>query len=95
MLTTEAVQHIALLARIGVKEDEIEQYRQELSAVLDFFRALETVTTDDVAVAGHIAGTTERARTDRAEEFDASGKKMILSNIPELKGGFVKVKSVF
>lgn len=95
MLSQEEVKHIALLARIGIKEDEIEKYQKDLSAVLDFFRELEAVATDDVEAIGHITGTADVARRDRAEDFGIAGKEMILSNVPETKNGFVKVKSVF
>lgn len=95
MLSEEEVKKIALLARIGVKENEREKYRKDLSAVLDFFRELETVPTDGVASIGHITGMTDAARADHMEDFGASGKELILKNVPETKDGFVKVKSVF
>lgn len=95
MLSAEEVRHIALLARIGIKEDEIEKYQKDLSAVLDFFRELETAATDEDESAFRITETTDVAREDRTEDFDAAGKEMILKNVPETKDGFVKVKSVF
>lgn len=95
MLSREEVKNIALLARIGIKEEEIEKYQKELSAVLDFFRELEMADTAGIEPIRHIAGMTDVARADGAEDFGASGKEMILKNVPETKDGFVKVKSVF
>ncbi len=95
MLTQDEVKHIALLARIGVKDEEIAKYQKDLSAVLDFFRELEMLATDEVPAIGHITGMTDVARTDLAEDFDTVGKQGIMSNVPETKDGFVKVKSVF
>lgn len=95
MLSKDEVQHIALLARIGIREEEIEKYRKDLSSVLDFFRDLETVATDDVEPILHITGTADVARTDRVEDFIASGKETIRENFPDAKDGFLKVKSVF
>jgi aspartyl-tRNA(Asn)/glutamyl-tRNA(Gln) amidotransferase subunit C len=95
MLTQDEVRHIALLARIGIKEDEIGKYQKDLSAVLDFFRELETAATDDTGSVGHITGMTDVAREDRAEDFGASGKEAIKKNFPDAKDGFLKVKSVF
>ena len=95
MLSKEEIQHIALLARIGVKEEELAGYQKDLSAVLDFFRELETAVVDETLSVGHITGLTDVTREDRAEDFGASGRAMLLKNVPEQKDGFVKVKSVF
>ena len=54
MLTTDEVKHIALLSRIGLNEVDIPTYQKDLSAVLDFFRELEKLPTDNVAPIGHI-----------------------------------------
>ena len=95
MLTKEEVKNIALLARIGIKEDEVEKYQKDLSAVLDFFRELETVATDEVEPIGHVTGRVGVARTDQAEDFGNEGKAEIIKNVPETRDGFVKVRSVF
>lgn len=95
MLSKDEVKHIALLARIGVKEEEIEKYRKDLSSVLDFFRDLETLPTDAVEPIGHITGLQDVARTDIAEEFESVRKTLLKKNFPDAKDGFLKVKSVF
>ena len=95
MLTVDEVKHIALLARIGIKEEEIEKYQKDLSAVLDFFHELETVDTEVISSIGHITGTVNRARMDQSVDFGQTGKEGIMKNVPEKKDGFVKVKSVF
>lgn len=95
MLTKDEVKNIALLARIGLKEEEIEKYRKDISSVLDFFRDLETVATDDVEPILHITGTADVARTDLMEDFNAAHKAVLKKNFPDSKDGFLKVKSVF
>lgn len=95
MLTKEEVKNIALLARIGIKEGEVEKYQKDLWAVLDFFRELKTVATNEVEPIGHITGRVGVARTDQTEDFESEGKAEIIKNVPETKDGFVKVKSVF
>lgn len=95
MLSKDEVKNIALLARIGIKDDEIPKYQQELSAVLDFFRELETIDTDNVESIGHITGRTDVSRVDRTLDFGDTGKEMIKKNFPDSKDGFLKVKSVF
>lgn len=95
MLTEDEVKHIALLSRIGLKEEEISQYQKDLSAVFDFFRELETLPTEDVVPIGHITGRTDVMRNDECEDFDRRGREQMMKNVPETKDGFVKVKSVF
>ncbi|OIP60036.1 MAG: Asp-tRNA(Asn)/Glu-tRNA(Gln) amidotransferase GatCAB subunit C [Candidatus Moranbacteria bacterium CG_4_10_14_3_um_filter_45_9] len=95
MLTGDEVKHIALLSRIGLKEEEIPRYQKDLSAVFDFFRELEVLPTDDVVPIGHITGRTDVMRSDEREDFDHRGREQMMKNVPETKDGFVKVKSVF
>lgn len=95
MLTQEEVQHIALLARVGIREDEREKYQKSLSSVLDFFHELEMVDTGDVAPIGHITGSENRARADMFIDADQGEKDGIRKNVPEMQDGFVRVKSVF
>lgn len=95
MLSKEEVQHIALLGRIGLSEEEIPRYQKDLSAVFDFFRELETLPTDTVTPIGHITGRSDVMRADMHEVFGQAGRGHIIENAPDTKDGFVKVKSVF
>ncbi len=95
MLSEDEVKHIALLARVGLKDEEIPKYQKDLSAVLDFFEELKRLPTDDVEPIGHITGMTGVGRTDRHEEFNPGGKETLKKNFPDSKDGFLKVKSVF
>jgi aspartyl-tRNA(Asn)/glutamyl-tRNA(Gln) amidotransferase subunit C len=46
MLTRQEVEHIAKLARLELSEEEVERYRGQLSAILDYAsRLLELDTT--------------------------------------------------
>jgi len=94
MLSKDEVKHIAELARIGLKKDEIEKYRKDLSAVLDYFKKLEELDTKNVEPVGHITETLNIKRGDEQKDFENLGKKRIIENIPETKDGYLKVKSV-
>lgn len=95
MLSTDDVKHIALLARIGLHDDEVAGYQKDLSAVVDFFHELEKLDTSAVMPIGHITGRANVMRTDEAEAFQNTGRDQILTNAPDTKEGFLKVKSVF
>jgi len=44
-LSAEEVKHIALLARLGINEDEVEKFRNQLSHILDNMEILAQVDT--------------------------------------------------
>lgn len=94
MLTKDEIKNIAALARVGIEEGDIEKYQKDLSAVLDYFRQLEKLDTSDVEPINHITGMHNVLREDRDDDFGEIGKKSILKNAPETKGGSIKVKSV-
>lgn len=94
-LSEEEVRHIALLARIGLKEEEIPRYQKDLSAVFDFFSQLEKVSTDGMEPIRHITGVVDVIREDVEREFDSVGKDGLIKNVPDTKDNFVKVRSVF
>ena len=94
MLTQDEIRHIALLARIGVDDIEIESYQKDLSAVLEYFKKLEEVDTKDVQEIGHITGRNNYFRTDKCELREEENIKKIMKNVPETKDDFIKVKSV-
>ena len=95
MLSKEEVKHIALLARIGVKDDEIEKYQETLSGVLDFFKELEKADTSSVEVPRQIIGRENGMRGDNVLTGSSHQTELIMNNVPETKDGYVKVKSVF
>lgn len=94
-LSSEEVKHIALLARIGLTDEDVETYQKDLSAVFDFFKQLEKVDTTNVEPIRHITGSVDVTREDRVESFGDIGKQGILANVPATKDKFIKVRSVF
>ena len=47
-LPIEQVQHIANLARLELTAEEITRYREQLSAILDYFEQLRTINTEKI-----------------------------------------------
>jgi aspartyl-tRNA(Asn)/glutamyl-tRNA(Gln) amidotransferase subunit C len=47
-LTIEEVEYFAELARLDLKPEEKERFRRQLSAILDHFRRLQEVNTEEV-----------------------------------------------
>ncbi|HAR99640.1 MAG: Aspartyl/glutamyl-tRNA(Asn/Gln) amidotransferase subunit C [Candidatus Moranbacteria bacterium GW2011_GWC2_37_73] len=94
MLSKEEILHIATLARIGVSEQDVEKYQHDLSEILDYFKKLDEVDVTGVEPIGHITGMQNTFRSDEHFDFGELGKEEIMKNVPEVKEGFIKVKSV-
>ena len=97
-LDRSEVEHLAALARIGLTEDELEQFREQISNILDQFQILEEVDTTNVEATGHAAGSAQGSqgagvlREDEARE--SAPAEDILSNAPRREGDFFRVKVV-
>jgi aspartyl-tRNA(Asn)/glutamyl-tRNA(Gln) amidotransferase subunit C len=95
MLSVDEVKNIAKLARIGLSDEDVPKYQKDLSAILDFFKELETVPTDGVLPMGNITGKSDAMREDVVSSVSDAERDAFLTNMPAVKDGFVKVKSVF
>jgi aspartyl-tRNA(Asn)/glutamyl-tRNA(Gln) amidotransferase subunit C len=65
-LSREEVEHIALLARLSLSEEELERYRQQLSSILDHFTKLQTLDTADVPGLSSVLAESLTLRRDQA-----------------------------
>jgi aspartyl-tRNA(Asn)/glutamyl-tRNA(Gln) amidotransferase subunit C len=91
-LTTEEVQHIALLARLQLDDDAIETYREQLSAILEYAERLQELDTKNVAP---MAGLRPEHTTLRPDEPRAGlGAKKLLENAPDHSADQFKVPPI-
>jgi aspartyl-tRNA(Asn)/glutamyl-tRNA(Gln) amidotransferase subunit C len=92
MLSPEEVKKIATMARIELREDEIEKYRNDLSSVLDYVDALKEVNTDGLEIVSSVTGLENVDRPDEPKTVDYQEK--IMRNAPERKDRYYKLKSI-
>ncbi len=92
MLSREEVIKIALLARIELSEAEVEKFQKELSTVLDYVDALKQVDTEGVEEVSQVTGLVNVQREDKVEGTHC--REEILSQVPEVKDGYYKVKAI-
>ena len=95
MLSKDQVQKIAQLARIEITSEEAEKYSKELSDILGFVEKLNEANTEGVEPIAHITGAKNITRGDKVIEYSKETKEGIISNFPEKKDRFDKVKAVF
>ena len=67
-LTRADVVKIAHLARLAISEDDIPVYLRELSRILDFVAAMNTVDTNNIDPMAHPLDATQRLRPDQVTE---------------------------
>ena len=88
----EGVQHIALLARLGVTEDDLEKFSGQLSQILENFEILQQVDTTDILPTSHPVAIRNVLRDDEVvPSFDSAD---ILANAPREEDGCFRVRAV-
>ncbi len=63
-LTREIVENIAELAKLQLTEAEIERYKDQLSAILDYADMLNSLDTDDIAPTASVLPMVNALRDD-------------------------------
>ena len=91
-LERSEVKHIASLARIGLTEDEIMMFGDQLSQILEQFEVLNALDTTGVTPTGHAGGLQTVMRDDQAQ--DSLDHDDVLKNAPRREGEFFRVNSV-
>ncbi|MBU2635419.1 Asp-tRNA(Asn)/Glu-tRNA(Gln) amidotransferase subunit GatC [Patescibacteria group bacterium] len=100
MISKQDVQHIAKLARLGLKEAEIKKLQKDLSSILDYFNSLKRVDVSNIEPTFHPVEhySKERLdimRQDRAESQPEQAVDKLIAAAPDKKKRHIKVKAVF
>jgi aspartyl-tRNA(Asn)/glutamyl-tRNA(Gln) amidotransferase subunit C len=91
-ITREEVQHVAMLFRMALSEEEIARFQQQLSQIIDYFQVLQQVDTEGVPPTSHTLTLENVMRDD--EPRPSYPPADILANAPLSEGGFFRVRAV-
>lgn len=91
-LTEDEVRHIALLARLGLSDAEIEKFRNQLSDILEHFEELKEVDTTNLPPTAQSVSLENIYRAD--EPAPSMPTPDILANAPETEENFLKIRPV-
>ncbi|HNS06922.1 MAG TPA: Asp-tRNA(Asn)/Glu-tRNA(Gln) amidotransferase subunit GatC [Anaerolineaceae bacterium] len=80
-LSLVEVEHIAELARLDLTAEEKEQYRQQLSAILEHVARLQALDTEGVPPTSSVLPANGRLRVD--EPRPGLTVESVLANAPE------------
>ncbi|PIR49728.1 Asp-tRNA(Asn)/Glu-tRNA(Gln) amidotransferase GatCAB subunit C [Candidatus Peregrinibacteria bacterium CG10_big_fil_rev_8_21_14_0_10_54_7] len=76
-LSHDDVRHIAKLARLHLREEEVEKFSKELTSILQYVEKLQTVDTKGVEPTAQVAGLANVFRKDAVQESDATAADLL------------------
>ncbi|HZP26573.1 MAG TPA: Asp-tRNA(Asn)/Glu-tRNA(Gln) amidotransferase subunit GatC [Dehalococcoidia bacterium] len=91
-LTPEEVRHIATLARVGVSDEDVRKFQEQLSQILDYFQVLNAIDTTDVPPTAHTLLLHNVMRDDAAGE--SLPPEQALANAPQRDDSYFRVSSI-
>ena len=91
-LSREQVRHVALLARLGLKDGEEDFYAEQHSRILEHIDRLSEVDTESVPPTAQVVEMRNVMRDD--EPRPSLPREAAIANAPEAKDGFFVVKAI-
>ena len=91
-ITMEEVRHVALLARVGMTDQEVELMRDQLSHILEQFEVLRQVDTEEIEPTGHSADLESVMRDD--EVSSSRPLEDVLANAPQREDNLIRIRAV-
>lgn len=86
------VEHIALLARLSVSEQEKEKFSQQLGGILDYVKKLDELDTSGIEPTSHVIEMSNVMREDNLRP--SLSKDEALMNAPDRTGDFYRVPKI-
>lgn len=92
MIDKKQVEHVAKLARLGLKEGEAEKFAGQLSAILGYVDILEEVK-EDAVLTSQVTGLKNVSREDKEDRFCSGAELLECTELP-VESDQIKVKNV-
>jgi len=91
-LTREEVEHIAELAKLGLTDEEVELFSEQLSAILEYAEILNRLDTEAIPPTAQVIEQRNVMRSDAPRPCLPPEK--VLANAPERENGYFRVQVV-
>ncbi len=91
-ISREEVLYVAQLARLELSEEEVQRLQYELSRILEYFRELQELDTEDVPITSHVLPMTNKLRDDKPGE--SLPVEDVLANAPDRVEDFFRVPRI-
>lgn len=92
-LDKSTVEHVALLARLSLNEDEKTAFAQQLGSILDYVDKLQELNTDQVQPLVNILSINNVLRSDEPQPSLLS-REELLANGPSVEAAQFKVPKI-
>lgn len=90
-LTREDILKLARLSRLELTDDEIENYRTEIAAILDYVEQLQAIDLDGIEPTYQVTGLRDITRPDEIMDYGTK-QETLLKNAPAIQDSQFKVK---
>ncbi len=90
-LSREDVLKLARLSRLDLTDEEIEEFRGELSEILQYVEQLQSVDVSGLKPTNQVTGLTNVTRPDEVNDYGYKTEEL-LKNVPQVKDHQIKVK---
>ncbi len=93
MITPEQVKHIAKLARLGLKDEDVEKFSRQLSSIMEYVEKLNEVDVKDVQPTSQVTGLENVMREDKEQRFSSREELLKCTELP-VQNDQIQVKPV-
>jgi aspartyl-tRNA(Asn)/glutamyl-tRNA(Gln) amidotransferase subunit C len=90
-LSRDDVLHLAQLARISLSNDEVDEFSEELSAILQYVEQLSSVDVSGLKPTNQVTGLTNVMREDVVKDYGYTPQDL-LKNVPKVQDNQLRVK---
>ena len=90
-LSREDVLKLARLAKLALTDEEIEEFSNELSEILQYVEQLQDVVVDGLKPTNQVTGLTNVFRADTVKDYGYQPSDL-LKNVPNVQNNQIKVK---
>jgi aspartyl-tRNA synthetase len=92
IISQEDVRHVAKLARLRLTDQEIDSYQRELNSVLEHFKALQELDTENARPMSHVLELKNVWREDKPDKLKKPDS--LLTNAPMRESDYFKVPKI-
>jgi len=89
-LSREEVLKLAQLARLALSDEEVEEFQNELSEILQYVEQLQQVDISGLKPTNQVTGLVNVMRDDKVRDYGYKPKDL-LKNVPEVQDDQIKV----
>ncbi len=84
---------MARLARLSLTDQEVEQFKGEISSILEYVEQLHATETSSFEPTSQVTGLVNVMRQDVVKDYGATPDEL-LKNVPSREGRHIKVKRI-